>query len=120
MPFPTSLRLGLCVPLSLHTSHRLRYFRCLSPPRLHIENRVSISRLQHLHLARTHRPTHCPSRVTSEKEVAATKAGGSKRFTDIDELDRQMAAVEKAAGIKARYEELQGHVKVNTPQASLQ
>ena len=43
------------------------------------------------------------------------RAGGSKRFTDIDELDRQMAAVEKAAGIKARYEELQGHVKVSKP-----
>eukprot|EP00752_Nemacystus_decipiens_P007963 g7116.t1 len=50
-------------------------------------------------------------KMTSENEVAAMKAGGSKRFTDIDELDRQMAAVERAAGIKARYDELQGHVK---------
>ena len=41
------------------------------------------------------------------------KAGGaaSGLFTDIDELDRQMSAIEKAAGIKARYEELQGHIK---------
>lgn len=51
-------------------------------------------------------------RIASEKEVAAMKAGAaSKRFTDIDELDRQMAAIEKAAGVKARYEELQGHIK---------
>ena len=39
---------------------------------------------------------------------------GSKRVTDIDELDRQMAVVERAAGIKARYEEMQGHVKAST------
>lgn len=53
-------------------------------------------------------------RIASEKEVVAMKAGGgSKRFMDIDELDRQMEAVERAAGIKARYEELQGHVKAS-------
>ncbi|CAM9257261.1 unnamed protein product [Ectocarpus sp. 6 AP-2014] len=49
-------------------------------------------------------------KLAAEKEVVAMKAGGgSKRFTDIDELDRQMSAIEKAAGIKARYDELQGH-----------
>ena len=36
---------------------------------------------------------------------------GAKRVTDIEELDRQMAVVEGAAGVKARYEERQGHVK---------
>lgn len=49
-------------------------------------------------------------RIASENEVAAMKAT-KKRLTDISELDRQMAIVEKAAGIKARYEEMQGHVK---------
>lgn len=55
-------------------------------------------------------------RIASEKEAVAMKAGAS-RFTNIDDLDREMAAVEKAAGIKARYEEMQDHVKVITVSA---
>ncbi|CBJ31027.1 Heat shock protein 40 like protein/ DnaJ domain containing protein [Ectocarpus siliculosus] len=56
-------------------------------------------------------------KLAAEKEVVAMKAGGgSRRFTDIDELDRQMSAIEKAAGIKARYDELQGHVKASREQ----
>lgn len=38
---------------------------------------------------------------------------GAKRITDIEELDRQMAVVERAAGVKARYDEMQGHVKAS-------
>ena len=48
------------------------------------------------------------------------KAAGEKRFANIDELDRQMAAVEKAAGIKARFEEIQGHLKVTGQLSSRQ
>ncbi|CAM9643679.1 unnamed protein product, partial [Laminaria digitata] len=51
-------------------------------------------------------------RIASEKEAVAMKAG-AKRVTDIEELDRQMAVVERAAGVKARYEEMQGHVKAS-------
>ncbi|CAN0293529.1 unnamed protein product, partial [Ascophyllum nodosum] len=52
--------------------------------------------------------------IRYQKEVSAMKAAGEKRFANIDELDRQMAAVEKAAGIKARFEEIQGHLKRGT------
>lgn len=43
--------------------------------------------------------------------MAASRAG-SRGTMNIEELDRQMAVVQRAAGIKARSEEMQGHVKV--------
>lgn len=44
--------------------------------------------------------------------MSRIKAEGMKRVADIAELDRQMAAVEREAGITARFEEIQGHIKV--------
>lgn len=53
-------------------------------------------------------------RFEARREVLRIKTEGMKRVADITELERQMAAVEREAGITARFEEIQGHIKVNT------